>query len=86
MEHVMDDNLARNNPEEYERWMEIYRNHPEMGYESLGLGAFVDPTPNHYQTRRQMVEQEGAPGSSPHAIEFTTGVRAGPWLPGGGRG
>ena len=80
MEHVLDDTLAREHPEEWQRWYDIYQNHPEMNYESLGLGPWQDPTPNHYQTRRQAVVQEGRQRTTPQAVEPTTGVVPGsPW-------
>jgi hypothetical protein len=93
MEHVMDDNLARTNPQEHERWMEIYRNHSQMNYESLGLGPFVDPTPNHYQTRAQMLgqqqqsdnpRQQAAPQAPDLAPNDPSSYN--PFLQGGGQG
>lgn len=81
MEHVMDDDLAQDDPKEYAKWMEIYRSHPEMTYSSLGLGEFQDPMPNHYHTRAAAagVDNPGAglPGrpTTPGAMGPGTGIR-----------
>lgn len=80
MEHVMDDNLARNNPTEHAKWMEIYNQHAEMNYESLGMGKFNDPTPNHYQTRRgDAATPEGIQGGAPQIVEPMTGMQGSAW-------
>jgi len=86
MEHVMDDNLARNNPDEWQRWYEIYQSHPQMNYESLGLGAFVDPTPNHYRTRADLIAQQaGQPPTTPPIPQtpLAPTVPIGSWAPSG---
>ena len=53
MTKVMDDDLAKRDPVEYQKWYEIYNNHPNMGAASLGMGEFRDPFANPYHTRQQ---------------------------------
>lgn len=83
MEHVMDAELQRNNPQEHERWMQIYRTHPQMNYESLGLGDFHDPFQTHYQSMQRAQGQTPAPRNQQHqpqAVEPETGTS--PGMPG----
>jgi hypothetical protein len=83
MEHVMDDNLAKNNPDEWNRWYQIYQNHPEMNYESLGLGKFENPIPNHYQSRAAHVAQQGQPPQQIPQTPQAPTVPIGSWVPSG---
>ncbi|NIV33083.1 MAG: hypothetical protein GWN58_27640 [Anaerolineae bacterium] len=80
MEHALDWNLARNNPEEHQRWMEIWENHPEMTHESLGQGPFIDPFASHIDSRAQMLaRQSGQQQPNQRQVPPDAGLGQGVW-------
>ena len=83
MAHVMDSELQRSNPTEYAKWWAIYEEHPQMNYQSLGLGEFHDPFQTHYQSMQRAQGQTPAPlnaRTQVQAVERDTG--ASPGMPG----
>jgi len=78
MDHVMDENLRRNDPRSYEQWMEVYRAHPEMTPASLGR-TWQDPFPNDYRQMQVVAGQTPAPLGQRHTVQ---NPEAGPGMPG----
>lgn len=80
MDHVLDDNLARDDPDTWAKWWKIYQSHPEMNYESLGLGPFHDPFATHIQAREAMLAgQAGQQQPRARQVDADTGLGDGVW-------
>jgi hypothetical protein len=68
MDHVMNETLRKTNPQVYEQWMTIYRDHPEMTPASLGR-QWQDPFPNDYRTMQERLGQTPAPLGQRHVVQ-----------------
>jgi len=69
MEHLMDEDLWKRDPVEFNRWKAISANHPDFGYASLGRGEFRDPLQSDYSSMQRAAGQTPASANAPRTVQ-----------------